>query len=318
MEKRRRQVPQNSRRRTDVKRLFRSEGAGFPGDTALPRTDLACEAGRPCVSEEREERDVGGRPVTVARSREADGGRFVTVSCGAITERGERDLPALGSLLAGELTALAEAMLGRHPDASCRILAVGLGNADMTPDAIGPGTVRRLTVTRHLKELNLGLYTALGCCELAALSPGVMGQTGMESGELVKCAVELISPHLVVAVDALAARSCDRLASTIQLSDRGIAPGSGIGNRRMAIDEAALGCPVLAMGVPTVVDSATLVWDTLEKAGMNAEALPEALTRILRKGRSFIVAPRDSDQMVELTCRLLARALDEAFGVGEL
>jgi hypothetical protein len=72
------------------------------------------------------------------------------------------------------------------------------------------------------------------------------------------------------------------------------------------------------MGVPTVVDSATLVWDTLEKAGMNAEALPEALTRILRKGRSFIVAPRDSDQMVELTCRLLARALDEAFGVGEL
>jgi spore protease len=213
---------------------------------------------------------------------------------------------------------MAAALLGRDPDSACRILVAGLGNPDMTPDAIGPGTVRRMTVTRHLRGYDESLYNALGCCELAAVFPGVLGQTGMESGELVKCAADLVRPHLVVAVDALAARSCERLSSTVQLSDGGIAPGAGIGNHRMAICRETVGCPVLGLGVPTVVDSATLVWDALEQAGMTAETLPESLTRVLESGRSFIVAPKDCDQVTELTCRLLARALDEAFGVGEL
>ncbi len=283
-----------------------------------PRTDLACESDRPCVDSEEEMVTVGNAPVAITRRRETDGRRFVTVACGRITARGESDLPALAALLCVELRRMAEAMLGRAVTPDCRILVVGLGNADMTPDAIGPGTVRRLTVTRHLKGHDEALFRALGCCELAALSPGVMGQTGMESGELVRCAAELTRPHLLVAIDALAARNCERLASTIQLSDRGIAPGSGIGNRRMAIDEATVGCPVLGLGVPTVVDSATLVWDALERAGMPQETWPTALREVLEGGRSFIVSPRDSDTMVELTCRLLAQALDRAFGVGEL
>ena len=174
-----------------------------------------------------------------------------------------------------------------------------------------------MTVTRHLKSFDESLYRALGCCELAALSPGVLGQTGVESGELVKCAADRLTPHLLVAVDALAARSCERLASTIQISDGGISPGAGIGNHRMAINRETVGCPVMALGVPTVVDSSTLVWDALEKAGMTGEALPDALTEVLESGRSFIVSPRDCDEMVELTCRLLAKALDIAFGVGE-
>ena len=188
----------------------------------------------------------------------------------------------------------------------------------MTPDAIGPATLRRMTVTRHLKGYDESLFTALGCCELAAVTPGVLGQTGMESGELVRCAVGLVKPHLVVAVDALAARSVERLSSTVQITDRGIAPGAGIGNRRMAIDADTLGCPVMGLGVPTVVDSSTLVLDILAQAGVSAETVSPALTEILESGRSFFVAPKDCDEVVELTCRLLARGLDEAFGVGEL
>lgn len=282
----------------------------------FPYSDLACESDRPCVSSSETTVTVGMHPVTVTRRRESDGTSSVTVACGRITSRPE-DLPPLSRLLARELFRMAVEMLGKKPDSSTRVLVVGLGNAHMTPDAIGPGTVRRLTVTRHLKSCDEALYNALGCCELAALSPGVLGQTGVESGELVKCAADRLTPHLLVAVDALAARSCDRLASTIQISDGGISPGAGIGNHRMALNRKTVGCPVMALGVPTVVDSSTLVWDALEKAGMTGEALPDALAEVLESGRSFIVSPRDCDEMVELTCRLLAKALDIAFGVGE-
>ena len=286
--------------------------------SAYIRTDLACEAAVPVVSVEDRALSAVSRPVTLTRCRDAEGGRSVTISLGRITERGEGDLPALAELLSRELRRMAEALLGRAPDSACRILVAGLGNPHMTPDAIGPGTVRRMTVTRHLKGYDESLFTALGCCELAAISPGVLGQTGMESGELVKCAAELVRPHLIVAVDALAARRVERLSSTVQLSDGGISPGAGIGNHRLAIDRAAMGCPVLGVGVPTVVDSSTLVWDALERAGMTDGVIPPALEEVLETGRSFIVSPRDSDEVVELTCRLLARGLDLAFGVGEI
>ncbi len=288
-------------------------GEGRP----CPRTDLACESERPAEMCEEERVPVGGEDVLISRRREVQGGRFVTMACGRITARGEAELPALSALLARELTSMAALQLGHPVTPGTRIFVLGLGNADMTPDAIGPGTVRRITVTRHLRAYDEALFASLGCCELSALSPGVMGQTGMESSELCRAAAERLRPELVVAVDALAARSCERLASTIQLSDRGIAPGSGIGNHRMAIDESTMGCPVMGLGVPTVVDSSTLVLDALAQAGMDADALPPDLATVLESGRSFIVSPRDSDRMVELTCRLLARALDEAFGVGE-
>ncbi len=283
----------------------------------IPRTDLACESARPALETEEERVVVGGAEVVIDRRRETGGGRFVTVACGRITARGEGELPALSDLLSRELSAMAAEMLGRAVTRGTRVLVVGLGNADMTPDAIGPGTVRRMTVTRHLRMYDEALFASLDCCELSALMPGVMGQTGLESSELCRAAAELLHPELVVAVDALAARSCERLASTVQLSDRGIAPGSGIGNHRAAIDESTMGCPVMGVGVPTVVDSSTLVLDALTRAGMDPDTLPEDLVTVLESGRSFIVSPRDSDRMVELTCRLLSRALDMAFGAGE-
>ncbi len=283
-----------------------------------PRTDLACESNRPACEREERQVFVGGSTVCITRQKELDGGLFVTVDCGRITARGEGELSPLAHMLAEELSDMARHMLGRNINPGTRVFVAGLGNDDMTPDAIGPGTVRRMTVTRHLRAYDEALFTSLGCCELSALAPGVMGQTGLESGELCRCAAEILHPDLIVAVDALAARSCERLASTIQLSDRGIAPGAGIGNRRMAIDERTMGCPVMGLGVPTVVDSSTLVLDALSRAGMDAATLPENLWAVLESGRSFIVSPRDSDRMVELTCRLLALSLDLAFGVGNM
>lgn len=294
-------------------RILQNPAAPRPSEYL--RTDLACESGVEPGESEEEVHRVGSLPVTVTRRREIDGGRSVTLACGRITARGEEELTPLARLLAGELRRLAALMLGREVSPDTRVLIVGLGNADMTPDAIGPGTVRRLTVTRHLREYDKALFDALGCCELAAISPGVLGQTGLESGEIIRCAAGISRPDLIVAVDALAARSCERLASTIQISDGGIAPGAGIGNHRMAIRKESMGCPVMGIGVPTVVDSSTLVWDALEKAGVEADALPPRLTEVLESGRSFVVSPKDSDRVVELTCRLLARALDSAFGV---
>lgn len=289
-----------------------------PPLSAFVRTDLACESSVPAASEEEEIIAAAARPVNLTRRREADGGESVTLYLGRITERGEPELPGLSRLLAGELRRMAARMIGREPDRDTRILVAGLGNAAMTPDAVGPGTLGRLTVTRHLKGYDGSLFASLGCCELAAIAPGVLGQTGMESGELVKCAAELVKPHLVVAVDALAARNVERLSSTVQITDRGISPGAGIGNRRLAIDRETLGCPVMGVGVPTVVDSSTLVLDALEKAGVDAESLSPDLAEVLERGRSFFVSPKDCDEVVSLTCRLLAKALDEAFGVGEL
>ena len=282
------------------------------------RTDLACEAGRPTVESEEQTYGISdGAAVSVTRCREADGTRYTTLFFGRVTLLSEKGLWDTAEILSDELCRMTEKMIGHRLTRESRILVAGLGNAGMTADAIGPETVRRMAVTRHLKEHDEAMYRALGCCELSAVSPGVLGQTGIESGILVKGAVEYVKPHLLVAVDALAARSCDRLASTIQLSDRGIAPGAGIGQSRMPLTSESMGCPVLGIGVPTVVDSATLVYDALIKADMD-DHIPDELRDVLENGRSFIVSPKDSDAVTDMTCRLLARAINLAFGVGEM
>ena len=258
------------------------------------RTDLACEAGRPTrVSQEMAVPLAGEGNVSILRCTEEDGSQYVTLTTPKLTHLGVAGVSALVRILAEELTAMAERMLSKPLDAHTRILVAGLGNPDMTADAVGPMTVRSITATRHLRESNEEMYAALGCCELSAVAPGVLGQTGIESGEVIRGAVRHVKPELVVAVDALAARDCGRLAGTIQISDGGIAPGAGVGNHRMAIDAESMACPVLGMGVPTVVDSATLVYDALAKADVGEDEISPALRKVLENGRSFVVSPKD-------------------------
>ena len=289
-----------------------------PSSRAYTRTDLACEAGRLETGRAERSIPIAEGDVRILESTECDGRRYVTITTPKLTHLGEHSKADLAHILADCLKAMAERMLGQAVTSETRVLVAGFGNPDMTPDAIGPYTVRGLTATRHLRTHDEGLYGALGCCELSAVSPLVLGQTGIESGEVVRGVVAHVNPHLIVAIDALAARSCDRLACTIQLSDGGIGPGSGVGNHRMSIDQNSMGCPVLALGVPTVVDSSTLVYDALSQADISEEDISPKLKEVLETGRSFVVSPKDSDIITQVTTEVLSRALDMAFGVGEM
>ena len=238
-------------------------------------------------------------------------GNYVTVSCGKIWLMSAEEMSALSTLVAREIRRMCAELCGKKVDRGFGVLVAGLGNSDITPDAIGPCSVRRLNVTRHLKTIDEGLYDTVGRCEISAVFPGVLGQTGIETVELIRGAVENAGPDVVLAIDALAARSCERLAATVQLSDNGINPGSGIGNNRKAICRETVGVPVIALGVPTVVNSATLVYDALRQAGIE-EIRPE-LRRVLDNGRSFFVSPKESDVITDRVSDLIADAVDMAF-----
>ena len=174
------------------------------------------------------------------------------------------------------------------------VLVAGLGNRAITPDAIGPWAVENILVTRHLQKELPGCF-----CPVSAVSTGVMGQTGVESGELIQGIVEKVKPSWVIAVDALAARSVERLCNTVQIADTGIVPGSGVGNARKALNRESLGIPVIAIGVPTVVDAATLAEDLTGTA-------PED------SSRGMMVTPRDIDRRAAETARIIALGINLA------
>ncbi len=287
------------------------------------RTDLACESvaqtNRQTEGADWREEQIGIFRISELFIKEESAaerigkprGHYITVDCGKITYLGEEDTALLTHLLAGRLKGMAKQLTGKEPGADFSVFTAGLGNAEMTADAIGPKTAGYLTATRHLREHESELYRSIGCSALSALAPGVLGQTGIETLELLKGAVSHVKPDLVVVVDALAARSCSRLASTVQISDAGISPGSGVANHRAGITQETLGMPVIALGVPTVVNSATLVYDALQEAGI--EEISDSLERVLESGKSFFVSPKDSDVITEQVSRLLAGAIGEAF-----
>lgn len=239
-------------------------------------------------------------------------GSYVTVECSAIAYLDEEAWERLVRLLAREI----RAMCPRTVDRDLSVLVAGLGNEEITADAIGPKAARRLTATRHLRSLDSALYDTVGRCEISVLFTGVLGQTGMETVELVRGASENVHPDLVVAIDALAARSSERLGTTVQLCDSGIEPGSGVGNERKGISSDTVGVPVIALGVPTVVDSSTLVWETLARAGI--ETVSEELRTILENGRNFFVTPKECDMIADRVASLLADAIDLAFCLDEV
>lgn len=287
-------------------------------------SDLACESYDECLedlpgADWRVEEDSGFRvsrlqikTAEAAKSLEKAKGSYVTVECGKINLLADTDLQLLESLLAEEIRSMAETLCKKTIDADFGVFVAGLGNIEMTADAIGPKTVQRLTATRHLRTYETRLYREIGCCALSTLAPGVLGQTGIETLELLRGAVRFVTPDLVVVVDALAARSCERLASTVQISNVGIQPGSGVGNHRAAINRETMSVPVIAIGVPTVVNSATLVYDALHEAGIT-EIAP-TLERVLENGKSFFVSPKESDVVTEAISGVLGNAIGAAFG----
>lgn len=264
------------------------------------RTDLALEA-REIWAESAQERIEGvealestrkGYPVTTVRVTSERGasalgkpmGTYITLELAGLRRREADAFPRAATALAEELKRLLSLKEGDS------VLVVGLGNQAITPDNIGPGAVNHTLATRHLVEQvpeHFGHFRPV-----AALAAGVLASTGMESSELVRAVTDRIKPACVIAIDALASRSLKRVCTTIQLADTGITPGSGVGNHRAALNRETLGVPVIALGVPTVVDVATLCADVLAEAG-KGDLEPEALNGV---GSGLMVTPRDIDQ----------------------
>lgn len=187
------------------------------------------------------------------------------------------------------------------------VLVAGLGNRAITPDSVGPLTADHILVTRHMVEKMPDTFG--GYRPVTALVPGVLGTTGMESSETVRALVEKSGAAAVIAIDAIAARDTRRLCSTVQLSNTGISPGSGIGNHRNALNEGTLGVPVIAVGVPTVTDAGTLALDVLEQAGVE----PGEDTCF---STGMIVTCSDIDRRVREVARVLAYGVNSALQRG--
>lgn len=283
------------------------------------RTDLACEMPRGAdgrgVHARRESRyGIETEETVIApgigeKETGRRAGRYATLHCGKIWLLDKEESTRTAKAIASVLASFIEAATGKMPGHDCSVLIAGLGNRFITPDSIGPRTTDLVTVTRHAGDEHLPAI--LGCASVSALAPGVLGQTGIEAASLVADAARAAQAQAIIAVDALAARSTARLATTIQIADTGIQPGSGIGNCRAAITKESCGVPVIALGVPTVVDSSTLVWDALEKAGIDSPC--EELIRVLEDGRGYVVSPRESDQIASSVSALLAAALNRLF-----
>ncbi len=273
------------------------------------RTDLAFEANEAyraggnepegVESEEREREGFGIHCVTITdeRGEQAIGkprGRYITLELSSLMRREDDAFRRGVRAVAAELSPLL-------PEGRGCVLVVGLGNRHITPDSIGPEVVRWTMATRHLVA---GLEETFGALRpVAALSAGVLGDTGMESAELISAVCSRLKPDCVLAVDALASRSIERLCRTVQITDTGIVPGSGVGNRRVGINRELLGCPVIALGVPTVVDARTLAADI---TGADIGSISED------SAPGLIVTPREIDRQAADISRLVGYGIDLA------
>ena len=237
-------------------------------------------------------------------------GTYVTIDIKKLKIAQEEELDKASNILSNEL----KKILDKHIDKSGEVLVVGLGNIYVTPDSLGPKVINEIEVTRHIINY-LPQYVEEGTRMVSAISPGVLGTTGIETVEILKGIVDNIKPKLVIVIDALASRSIERISSTVQISDTGIVPGAGVGNTRSEISQKTLGIPVIAIGIPTVVETAVLVNDCLDlfieklqdeaksndylnklKEEDNYEEIKESLNP---KEYNLIVTPKEIDDLIE-------------------
>lgn len=279
----------------------------------LVRTDLALESRERLAADKKELRGV-------VFEEWLDEERNVTITKVKIeTENGAKSLgKPVGTYLTLEAPELLAPDEGSHREVSEvlseqlkelfkepveSVLIVGLGNREVTPDALGPEVVGNLYITRHiLKEYGEYAFPEKKVAAVSGIVPGVMAQTGMETLEIIKGIIEETKPQLVIAIDALAARSVKRLGRTIQLADTGINPGSGVGNHRKGLNEETLGVPVIAIGVPTVVDAATIVYDVCQ----DVDKIPGGIA-------GMFVTPKNIDETVKNLSYTISEALNMTF-----
>lgn len=308
------------------------------------RTDLAVEAREMAL-----QRDPQSIPGVDSQTLEEDGvyitkisitsdqgaealgkrqGHYLTIEVPALRQKDTKLQDRVATLFAKHFeTYLEEAGVTKDS----KVLIVGLGNWNVTPDALGPIVVENVMVTRHYFEL-MPDQVAPGYRQVSAVAPGVLGLTGIETSEIVQGIVEKSRPDVVIAVDALASKALERVNTTIQIADTGIHPGSGIGNKRKGITRESLGVPVIAIGVPTVVYASTIVNSTIELLSQNFGKQTENTTTILGMlpemteqdrlgmvrevldplGHDLLVTPKEIDQFIEDIANIIASGLNAA------
>ncbi len=196
------------------------------------------------------------------------------------------------------------------------ILVVGLGNRDVTADALGPNTADQLRVTRHVvREFGKAAYNKKKMHMISAIVPGVMAKTGMETCEIILGVVEQTSPDVIIAIDALAARSTKRLNRTIQITDTGVQPGSGVGNHRHALTKETLHVPVIGIGIPTVVDAGTIVGDAVEQVEKEALLCHDAVSLKMAELQNMYVTTKDIDDVVNRLSYTISEAINIALEI---
>ncbi len=253
-------------------------------------------------------------------------GHYVTLEMPARFYGQQKVYEEMCKVCAKELSSLTNQYLKTENDS---VLVIGLGNWNITADALGPRVIHSLMITRHLKEY-MPEEIDEGIRPVCGISPGVLGLTGIETGEIVRGLVEKLKPKMVIAIDALCSRKVERVNTTIQFSDTGITPGAGVGNKRQAINQASLGIPVIAIGVPTVVDAATIAGDSidwvLKRLGEQMQAQKplyqflkelegEDKYELIRESiapafGNFIVAPKEVDTIIEDISRVIANGIN--------
>lgn len=282
------------------------EDSEIPGVSFTKREDAGIEVSCVEILNEEGERAIGKKK-----------GKYVTISLPELSDCDAEKRETVGKILSEELNKIIQ---NRG-----LTLVAGLGNREITPDSLGPSVISKLIVTRHLfKEMP---HVTGNLSPVCALSPGVLGITGIETGEIIKGVAEKVKPDLIIVIDALASRKTERVTRTIQIADTGIQPGSGVGNKRKAINNETMGIPVIAIGVPTVVDALTIASDLLYTAFTSrTKSKSEAESKIFKiedsvtemkeklppKMQNMMVTPKDIDSLTDKVAGMIADGINRA------
>ena len=234
-------------------------------------------------------------------------GKYVTVNVGRTELYDTRTFELVCNVLSKVVRSFTDSMDGSF-------LLAGLGNPQICADSVGTQTAASFIVTRHIKESSPALFDKFGFSEASAITPNVFGNTGIEAAEIIKGVVDDINPACVIAVDSLSSRRLSRLGTTVQICDTGICPGSGVGNLRTEISEQTVGVPVIAIGVPTVVNASTLISDILSELGIDGKTLDkkDQIRLSEQLGDDCYVSPKSCENEIKSISRLIGYSLNSA------
>ena len=228
-------------------------------------------------------------------------GKYTTIYFDPITTMSEKERSTLALVVAKEIADICS-------EYSFDILICGLGNINMTTDSIGPKVIQKLTVTRHVYDYDKKTFDLLKFKKTSSIAPGVLAQTGIESAVIIKGICEKITPDMLLTVDSICARATERLCTTIQITDTGVAPGSGVKNKRPKIDKELLSIPVISIGFPTVMNSATMIYDCLNKH--NEKTISKDLEKTLQNNVSYYVTINEIDEIINTVSDILAHSIN--------